>query len=301
MIGEFDVPFVLITQFGNLPINQALDTTTDRRFQLTADRCRGYLPVRETDADDVPQGDGAISHRRWRPGYQVHLAIEPVLWHDADHVEPACGSDLVDMLDTLGLFVNELIRTGQVGGAGARLSWSPSGQTDRMIDRLQLKAISPPSPDGELGGIVVEMDLDSAFPYFIEAAETDTTILDGATETINNPGNTDYFPVFEIYGAYTDFTLTNHSVQDLDGVDLQVVYDASLPGAAAVVGGDWVEFEFFRETAYRNGNLSNRKGSIDWRVSDMFPLVPGDNDIEIAFTGEDGYTMAVCKSNGAWA
>jgi hypothetical protein len=301
VIGDWTVPFVLQTQFGNLPINQPLGTVDSRRFQLAPTKCNAVLPVRSTD-DDVPQGDGKISHRRWRSGYQAHLAIEPLQAYDGGDGDPACDEILVEMLDLLGLHLNELVRSGQVGGAGARLSFSPTGFADRMFDRLQLLAVTPPSQEGELGGTLVEFDVDSAFPYYIEAAETDTPIADGATETITNVGNTDYFPVFEVYGPYTGFTLTNHSVQDLDGVDLQLVYDSTLPGGQAVSAGEWIEFEFFRETAYANSAPRQRKGSIDWRVSDFFPLVPGDNLVELALIGGGGSSSyALCKSNGAWA
>lgn len=304
MIGEWDVPFWLTTQFGTLPFNEPADTSTDRRFQLDPTKCAAILPVRTTD-DDIPQGDGRIPHRRWRSGYTVHLAIELLSSYDADSKdgEPACGADLREMLDLLGLHFNEMIRTGLVGTAGARFGWTPTDATDdRMFDKIQLLGAPTPSADGTLGGLVVTVDFDSPFPYYIEATETDTTIASGATETITNNGNTDSFPVFEMEGGFSGFTLTNHSVQDLDGVDISLVYDSGLPGAVAVSGGDYIELEFFRETAYLNGSSSNRKAGIDWRVSDFFPLVPGDNEIEVTFTGGGGTAaLAVCKSNGAWA
>ena len=297
MIAEWELPFDLFTEYGHLLFNQPIDSTTTRRFQLEPTRCRSGLPVRLVD-DDVPQGDGKISHRRWRSGYQMHLAVAPVLWDGDETVdaEPACGADLVEMLDLLGLHINELVRTGQIGGANARLFWTPSGHDERMLDRVQLVAVTNTPGESDLGGYLVEVDIDSTFPYYIEADDTETTIGSGATATINNPGNTDYLPVVEAYGAYGAFTLTNHSVQDLDGVDIAIVYDASLPGGDAVAGGDWVEFEFFRETAYLNGNVSGRKGSIDWSQSDFFPLVPGDNEIELS-----GGDHVVVKSAGAWA
>lgn len=304
MIAEWEVQFVLETQLGNLPFNQPLDTDdTLRWFQLVPGKCNAVLPVRSTD-DDVPQGDGKISHRRWRSGYQAHLAVVPLIWGgDPDNTaEPACGADLVAMLDILGLHLNELIRTGQIGGPGARLVWTPSGAPDRMFDRVQLLATSPlDAAGGDLGGALVEFDIDSAFPYYIRASETDTTIADGATATITNEGNTDYFPVFQIFGGFTGFTLVNHSVQDSDGNDIELVYDSTLPGAAVVAAGDYIEIEFFRETAYLNGHFSNRKAGIDWRQSDFFPLVPGDNNVEVNFTGPSGTPHALCKSNGAWA
>jgi hypothetical protein len=303
VIAEFDVVFHLLTQFGTLLFNQPLDTTSDRRLQLAPTKCNAGLPVRTTD-DDIPQGDGKISHRRWRSGYQMHLAFEPVIWDgDPDNeAEPACGADLVEMLDLVGLHVNELIRTGQVAGPGARIYWTPTGASDdRMLDRVQLLNVNPPEVGGgELGGTLIEFDVDSAFPYYIEATETDTMFADGDTQVVNNAGNVDYMPILQVFGAFDGFIIQNHTVQDLDGVDLELYYNSSLPGADAIGGSDYVEIEFFRETAYLNGSSSNEKGGLDFRVSDFFPLVPGDNEIEINFIA-GGAATALLKSNGAWA
>jgi hypothetical protein len=302
MIGEWAQPFDLFTEFGHLLFNQPLASGSLQWLQMAPTKCSCGLPVRLTD-DDVPQGDGKISHRRWRSGYQMHWAFEPILWDGSTTkpAEPACDPDLQEMLDLVGLHVNELIRTGQIGGANARFFWTPDTMTERMLDRVQLVSYTVTPGGGELGGYLIEVDVDSTFPYYMEANETDVTVADGATETVTNAGNVDYLPVVEVYGPFDGFTLTNHSVQDIDGADIALVYDSTLPGGDAVGGGDWIEFEFFRETAYLNGNVSSRKGSIDWRASDFFPLIPGANSIELAITGGGGGGYAVIRSAGAWA
>lgn len=298
MIAEWDVLFDLVTPIGTLPINQPLDTTSDRRFQLNPARCTGFLPVRLTE-DDIPQGDGKIPHRRWRSGYQIHLALEALVGTPPD-LEPACGADLVAMLDLLGWHLNEIIRTGLVPGApNARLIWAPSGTSDdRMLDRAQLASGPIHNFDGVLGGSQVEVDIDSSFPYYIAKTENQKQIGtggSGGTETINNPGNTDYYPTVRVQGPASTFDIVNHDVVDLDGNPLQLTYDTALPGSAGIGSGDYVEIDFFRQTAYLNGNQANLKSGIDFRVSDFFPLAPGDNDIELV--GAD----ALVLSNGAWA
>ena len=131
MLGEWDVDFdlVLLNTAGaitnTLPLNQT-NVSTFRRYQLVPDVCSTQLPVRVTQ-DDIPQGDGAIPHRRWRSGYGVHLAIEMLIdEHDMNEPQPACDADLVEMMDELGFFINQMIRTGLVSGLpNARLIWSP--------------------------------------------------------------------------------------------------------------------------------------------------------------------------------
>ncbi len=189
MIGEWTVPFWLEDPEGTLLFNYT-DPTTKQRYQLVPAKCNANLPVRVT-ADDVPQGDGAIPHRRWRSGFTVHLAVELLIDPEGNGYEmgpletqqAACDADLVTMLDTLGLHINSMIRTGLVSGyPNARLFFTPSGIVgttplgDRMFDRLQLQTGGAVSlTDGDIGP-AVEFDLDTALPYYIEAAETDTEI-----------------------------------------------------------------------------------------------------------------------------
>lgn len=296
MLAEWEVAHHLETPSGTLPFNQPLGTE-NILLQLVPARCSARLPVRLTD-DDVPQGDGKIPHRRWRSGYAVHLAIAML---NAAADDCLSGEDLVDALDLLGLHLNELVRTGLVPGApNGRLVFTPSGQAARMFDRVQLAGeptVSVAEADA-LGGTLVEVDLDSALPYYIEYAETQTSIGSGgtgATVIIANPGNTDFFPVFRVDGPTSFFALYNNSVTDMDGQPLGLVYDDTLPGADAIGGGDYVEIDFFRQTLYLNGNQANMKAGVDMRITDFFPLIPGDNEIELV--GAD----ALCLSNGAWA
>lgn len=309
MITEWDQEFELrVDNVGTLPFNQPVGTTDGRRFQLEPLKYSSILPVRTTE-DDLPQADGKIPHRRWRSGYGVHLAIN--LFQDFDDEsgwgEPACDRILIEMKDQLGLYLNAMIRTGLVSGfPNARLVWTPYvGATEnRMLDRCQLAGAPVPSLAGALGGTLVEVDFDTPYPYYISETETQTLIpntTDGFTVTIVNEGNTEYFPVLEAWGPTVYFELINHSIVDLDGSPLKVIYDDSLPGGAAILGTEFVEIVFFTGTTFLNGNEANRLANIDFRSSDFFPLVPGENVIELAPGTTDATESAILKWNHAWA
>jgi hypothetical protein len=300
--GEWENAWSLITPEGTLDFNTtdgSTDITRGQRFQLNPAKCNAILPVRATE-DDVPQGDGAIPHRRWRSGYGIHLAIEPLQNYDDEtgDGEPACDEALVDMLDLLGLHLNAMIRTGLVSGfPNARLIYPPTGKDDRMFDRCQLAAGGiVVNQDGALGGTQVEVDLSSPYPYYLEAAETQTMIAETSTETITNVGQTEGFPVVELFGDGTYAEVINHSIVDLDGNPLKLVYFSALPGASPLPGGsEWIEFNFFTGSAFLNGNQANRLAGVDWRYTELFPLVPGDNVIEAIGA------MALVRSNGYFA
>ncbi len=303
MIGDWENSWWLETPEGTLYFNtdSVYFSATDGlplRFQLVPAQCSASLPVRVT-TDDVPQGDGAIPHRRWRSGFTVHLAVE-LLKNNAGAYEAACDADLVYMLDLLGLHLNVMIRTGLVSGfPNARLFFTPEGfdgttpLDDRMFDRCQLQTGGVVS-EGDIG-VRVEFDLDTPYPYYIEATETDTVIAGTGSEVVTNAGNTNYYMVVQIFGPTSFAELVNFSIVDLDGNPLVMIYDSGLPGAHTIASGHYVEINFFTGSAFLDGSGANRKAAIDMRYSEFFPLVPGDNDLSIFGAS------ATILSNGAWA
>lgn len=304
MIADWTTPFELETPAGTLPINQAFWTTDDRRYVLNPGQCSSLLPVRVTD-DDIPQGDGGIPHRRWRGRYGVHLAIQMFQSYTGSgdgESEPACDQTLVEMVDELGCHLNLMPRTGLVpGGPNARLIWTPyvGASDDRMLDGCQLAG--PPTPTGE-GTLAfqVEVDIDSKHPYYIAVTQDITEIADGATEAVVNAGNVDTFVVIRVDGPTDSFSIINHSVTDMDGNPLLVLYDADLPGASPIGTSEFLEFVFFDGTAFLDGNVANYEAGVDYRYTTFFPLVPecevaDANQIEMI--GAD----ATILSNSAWA
>jgi hypothetical protein len=305
-IDEWAKHWWLVTPEGTLDFN-VTDTDTQRRFQLAPLKCTANLPVRVTQ-DDVPQGDGAIPHRRWRSGFTVHVAVELLIDEGGGQMTAACDEDLLAMIDLLGLHINAMIRTGLVSGfPNARLLWTPSGEVacadvgptdrcgDRMFDRIQLNTGGAVS-EGDIGTLV-EFDVDTPYPYYIEAQETDTFLGASGVETITNDGNTQYYPVIRVDGPTSNFVLLNDSVQDLDGNPLELRYDDTLPPGTglAIPSGHYLEINFFTGQAFLDGSGANRKAGIDMRYSDFWPIVPGDN--LIASLGAN----ATVLSNGAWA
>jgi hypothetical protein len=293
VIAEWDVPFDLITPAGTLHLN-VTDGTTGFRYQLVPERCSASLAVRVTE-DDMPQHDGKIPHRRWRSGYQMHLAIEPMI-EVAGEFDCAGGGDLVTMMDLLGLHLNAMIRTGLFPGApNARLTWDPTDFDARMLDRAQLLGAPVVSLDGALGGMLIEFDIDTPYPYYISTLETDTALSDSGVHLIHNAGNTDFYPVIQVNGPIDNFIITNESIVDLNGDPLVIEYDSTLPGAVGIDSGHYVEIIPFQATVFLDGDGANRKAGINMLTTDWFPLIPGDNEIWIS----NG--TGVIKANDAWA
>lgn len=256
LIADWDVPFTLVTSFGTLLINQG----DYPRFKLEPARCQARWGVR-SQKSHVPQGDGSLLRRRFATGAEVRLVIEP--WEQYE--QPACGSTRQDMMDTLAGHARAMLRED------ARLTWVPEGQTTRMLDDARLLEVEPPDL---LDGIRVQftMTLDSPFPYVMDEAQTVQTI-DTTTADIVMDGTADFWPVVQVHGAFTAFTITHNDL----GVSLS--YDETLPNAPNIGGGQYIEIDMFRNTAYKNGDQDNCKPGIVLPGSDFFPLFPGTNSI----------------------
>ena len=305
MIVEWDVPFELtldppsIGSGPDLPgllFNQLMSLGTDPLgyYMLDPSRCQAGAAQRIT-RNNLAQKDGEITHRKFKSGYVIELNVQ--MWEQiGTEGVPACGGVLREMADTLDLYLNS------IENADGRLTWQPSAwpvgspdPNERMLDKVRTLGPSGGGGGSEFVSVVVEKDPESPLttvtfamlspiPYTMDAPQTTTDITHGGT--IHNGGTTNFFPVLEVYGPTNDFILTNTSVRDENGNPLKLAYDASLPGAQSIFSGQYVEFDFFRSTAYLNGNQSNRKAGIDVGVSDFFPLAPGDNVLTVsAFTG----------------
>lgn len=271
MIVDWAVPSRLVTSVGELKINGP--DTDEKRWLLNPEKCTASVPVRAT-SDDVPQGHGKVRHSRWWSGFELHLAVQ--FWTFA---EVACDSILQEMGDTLSRHINAMIYP-TLHGQGARLYMQPQGYSDeRMV--LDAQLASGVAYDAILGE--AEFDLDCDLPYMIDKTE----IVTALPAVINNPGSTDRYAVMKVHGPTSAFTIANHSVVDAQGASLKIVYSSSLPGAVVIGGGHYVELDFFRNTAYLDGNGANRKPGIDIRKSDYFPLIPGDNNITVSGASVD--------------
>jgi hypothetical protein len=287
--ADWDVPHRLVGPAGTLPLNEEIGTE-GMLFLLAPRRCSALLPVRDSQAEDfVPQGHGRIPHARWRGGYIFTLDIE--LWEDRETI--ACHEKLREMLDLLGLHVNALLNPA----GGARIYWTPTDYgDDRLLDQIQLLEAGPPGISDETGATTVPLVLDSPFPYYLDGTEQQTPITDGNTVAIMNGGNAEQKPVVKMDGPTAYMELVNLDALDEQGNPLMLVYDsANTPGGVAIGSGAYVEFDFFRETAYLNGNGPSRMAGIDMLLSDFFPLVPGENRLQVSGTD------VTVLSNHTWA
>jgi hypothetical protein len=291
-------PIPLGTAPDPLPINSAVTFPGGDAgiYFLRPDGCSLQNQVRQTK-EFVPQQDGAILHRRFLAGMEMNLAIQ--LWDTADKV--ACFSLLQDMLDTLMGYLYGLLNAGDNEG---RISWTPEGESTRMLDDIRL--LSYPVESQQPGGpYEIGVTLDCALPY----AENLTQLAPAVPGTVINYGNRTTFPVWQIYngsGANFAFTLTNSTTSE------SFAFDDSLPGCANVGVGEYVEIDTFRNSVTKvkpaavapvtaADVLSNVAAGVAMLDTGFFLLVPGSNVITL--TATTGSIGASSKGliNAAWA
>lgn len=286
MHAEWEADHDLITPQGTLLFNQevvGLNTSTGSGyFLLVPEKC-GISTVPRVTIDDVPQGDGSIQHRRFESGIRAELAIQ--LWLDLHN--PACYGDLRCMLDYLSLHLRSLLNADGM----YRLRWSPTGYGDRrMLDQIRLREWGPPEVQAN-NATEVTIGIDSPFPYAIDMTQQLVQIPDGNTGTITMVGTTDFFPVIKMYGTFS----SNPALVISDTTGMLISYDDDLPGSPTPGGADYIELDFFRNTAFINGDGADARPGIEYLVSDFFPLVVGPNEITAS-----GCDIDVLVNNAWW-
>lgn len=292
MIGEWENPWFFETPSGTLDLN----ALTGYLYLLEASGCDSGIDLRVTE-DYVPQGDGDIPHTSFVSGYKIRFLMQLRVRLDPDssnaEAPPACDEDVTDMLDGLGLHINQIVNQARVGNQ--RFVWTPTGKANRMLDQARLFE-RPVVTRTESDVTRVSFGVFSPFPYFLDEADTTTSFTDGATHTIANNGTCDYFPVLKVYGTGATYpiTITNNTNPDEDGNPLQLVYDSSLPGAIAIPPGHYAEFNNFRNTIYEDGSGANLKPGLDVTASDFFTIGPGGDSLTIT-----GASMDVISAS-AW-
>jgi hypothetical protein len=233
------------------------------RYLLDKNGCDMWQELR-ANSQNVPQEDGSLAFERFTSGTFLKHRVE--LWKDA---EPACDADLVRMMNNITLQLNSLIKLGMEG----RFYWTPFGGAARILDYVRLA--SRIQWDWSGLAVAVEYTLDSPYPYTIDYLQISTTIGDGGSAVLENTGTAVMFPVFKVQGPLDAFTLSN------DTTGYEINYSNNFPGAPSVAGGHYIEIDTFRNVAYLDGNLANRKPGIDVISTDFFGLVPGNNVISI--------------------
>ncbi len=276
---EWGVPFTIRSSYGDLDLNDPANPLGF--YVLVESGCAMGRDLRVV-SDDIPQGDGQIHHRRFASGYQARLTIA---FFEDEH-KRACGAQLQAMVDELGLHLNVMLNdTG-------RVLWTPTADpvtgAERMLDEARVASIGRPT-GGEGGYPQIDVLFDSPFPYAIDATQVQEAMVTVTPEYLSNDGNVETFPVIRVDGPASSFDLINHTTGQ------QLSYDSSRPGATGISGGDYIEFDFFRNSAWLNGDDDRRFAGIDVAASDFWALVPGVNYIEIV-----GADMTVLY-NHSWA
>lgn len=283
-IAEWDQEFTLTTPQGTIAFNYP--DPTDGFFLLTKEDCAAAAAIR-AEKFDKPQLVGSYLRRRFTTGYVVNVGLS--YWSDPSN--PACESSLISsraMNDTLMRHLRSILN------GGGRLRWTPTGTADRILDDLWL--LESPSVKVESGLTTVSFTLDTEFPYAIDYTQITTSFTDGSpTFTLNNTGTAPFFPVWKIYGPTYYCRIVNNTTGE------EFVYDASLPSSPLpITGGNYLEINTFRNTAYLNGNSTNYKSAIDIELSEFFPLEVGNNSITIHGTGTFAAPDVDCLWQAAW-
>lgn len=248
------------------------------------DGCQAGSAKRVT-RDNSAQKSGEIVHKKFKAGLvmQLKMLAVDVIAEEGEMI-PVCGSDLVDLYDELCLILNGM------ENMDGRLIWTPSGHTTRLMDAARWLG-SDGSGGGAFTSVVttpendvftsVEFALLSPFPYAMNYPQSMPNSLSPSTPTtFTNTGNTDFYPVLQVHGgADPSFVVHNNTT------GLLLSYSSSLPGAPPVGSSSYIEFDFFRDTAYVDGDQRNAKPGIDILTSDFWPIVPGANILEYDGTG----------------
>lgn len=262
------IPHTLNTPVGSVVFNveAALGSAADGGY-LLLDRtaCRMGAAARAT-VEDVPQSDGGIVHPVFVGGYRVTIVVE--LLKEKISTDPACGALLVQLLDSIMANLNSLRDAG-----GGRLLWTPTDHDQRMVDDLWLVGEADVSWDGPIPKLSFE--LATPLPYAMVAAEVTTSIDDGASAVLNNTGSAKFWPVVKAYGPSAGFTIRNETT------GRELVYDSALPGANTLASGHYIEFDFFRNTAFLDGDVALRMAGVDASASDFWPLAIGSNTVSV--------------------
>lgn len=274
----------------NVLTNTPFDT---QQYYFVVDRTRcqaGPTPVRATK-DPVPQADGDILHRFFKPGYSIKMALE--LYKSPDLA--AMGYDLRVMWDTLMYWLDALFYDS------GRLIWTPTGADDRMWDDIRLLEWPTQAFDGSVTS--AEFVLASELPYAIHAAEESPNTIGTSPANYTNIGTTATYPVFKVHAGSAP--LGYFEIHNLT-TGVVIIYDSTFPGATAVPTGKFAEINTFRNTVYRGtdggpGNETNLKPGISVAQSDFFTLVPGVNSLKMVYGGGGGSPHTDILWNSAFA
>jgi hypothetical protein len=260
------------------------------QFILDNTACRAGVTVRATN-DNIPQFDGSILHRRFLTGQQVTLRFS--YWEywegQSEPSRPACDQFLQDSDD---FFMRSLYGT-LVPTFDIRLFAGVSTTYPRHLKNCSL-GVAPELSTDSNGVTSVTFGLESPFPYWISDEEFEHTSFPTGIE---NDGSIPYYPVWQVEGPTDGFILEDTNTGK------QIVYDSSLPGAVAIGGGDYVEIDTFKGTAFLNGSGADLLAGIDPDLTEFWPALPvnlGGSVADVTGLGTFAAPNATLLAHHAW-
>lgn len=265
---EFSAPGTIETPLGNITFNGSSDW-------LRFTKLSGLDgPEMRTPIDHRSQRDGGIVHRFFH-GHQFPVA--------EGYIKASTVAQRNTYEDTLKGYLASTRRTD------GRFRITPTGQSERFLTMRQYTPVVLEPDDGIRHTFQFGL-ITSREPYWLDLAETDTTILSGASATLTNAGNAPGYPTIQVNGAVGDttFTLTNETT------GLSIDYAGQPAGGTGA--GHYVELLMYRQTAYKDGTGANMLPYVDESTSDFWTLEPGANLISLS----GDFTSALIKWNNAW-
>lgn len=279
---DFDAVMEIISPRGTQGLNNRAPGTSGQWWKVLADSYK-IVPTMRFVQDNVSQQDGSVLHPRFKSGLVATMKVEYRIASSAPNYTASCDVDLLEMHQSLILVVDGLRKNGATPGTTQRYIWAAADSTIRGLTRVML--LGWPDPVWTDPNWSVTLSLETPFPYAIDLNEIDTPLTSGGGPVlIPNDGNVEYFPVMEVAGPFSTFTITNTDSGET------ITYNG-----AAIAGGDHIELDFFTGTAYLNGSSTDEIDGIDPTATDWFTIKPNTGThVEIVGAG------ATVKSNNAW-
>lgn len=269
---EWEVPHTLTSPLGSLNLN-AVDAMTGFWYIIQPENYK-IVPAMRVTADHVSQQSGSVVHRRFTSGLvatmTIHYAVAPT--HAGPDFEPACGANLRLMHEGLMKHIEALLSISADPNTNQRLTWTPTGLGGtRLISQIQTLGWAEPSWLNI--GSAVTFSVECPLPYAVDGTQVNTTVTNGGGPVlIPNAGTTPFFPVWQVHGTTSAFTIVNEDTGET------IVYN----GDTISGGGNYVEIVTFLGTAYKNGSSTDLIASIDAVNTDFFTIAPGGTNVSIS-------------------
>lgn len=278
---EFDVVHQIVSPYATLDLSTplagpAIDgftpyyLVTSDGYDISPGKFRSVI-------DSVSQDDGSSMQEPYIDGLVATFRVDLMqcVNGDLNTARPACLSMLRYMNETLMGVLNSLRLWTADPNTMQRFIWTPSGGVARRMLTNALLAAWPAVTVGtDPAQVSYVVKIGTPLPGAISEDQTDTPITDGGSALIDTVGNANTYPVFQVQGPTSGFTITNETT------GATFVYDASRVGGVAIGGGDYAEIAAFQGSIFLNGDGAYLIAAVTPQ-SLWFPLVAGPQTVSI--------------------